>query len=216
MLSYEEARQVYDQFGARQDDQDWYEDPATDVLVRHGDLQNAHRIMELGCGTGRFAQRILREVLPGDATYLGLDISETMIGLARQKLGSLGSRVQIAQVEGPPLLPVESESMDAFICNYVLDLLSLEDIRRVLDEAHRVLVPGGRLLTSGLTHGSGLLASCTSGLWTLVHRFRPRWVGGCRPLRLVEELDPSKWDLIHHEVVQVRTLASEALIATRR
>ena len=46
-------------------------------------LQPSHRVLELGCGTGSTALRLAGAV----SSYLATDISERMIGIARQKLG---------------------------------------------------------------------------------------------------------------------------------
>ncbi|MEO9299165.1 class I SAM-dependent methyltransferase [Devosia alba] len=45
-------------------------------------LQPNHRVLELGCGTGTTALRLAGSV----GSYLATDISERMIGIARQKL----------------------------------------------------------------------------------------------------------------------------------
>jgi hypothetical protein len=54
MLSHEEARAFYDWFGARQDSQRFYEDPALCDLLGHADFGEARSVFEFGCGTGRF------------------------------------------------------------------------------------------------------------------------------------------------------------------
>ena len=50
MFSPEQARRFYDRFGIKQDTQSFYENPALDKLVEFGDFENAHDIVEFGCG----------------------------------------------------------------------------------------------------------------------------------------------------------------------
>ena len=85
-LSREEARRFYDRFGAKQDDQGFYEDAALDALIRHGRFSEVQSILEIGCGTGKLAARLLAEHLPASAHYTGIDISPTMIGLSETRL----------------------------------------------------------------------------------------------------------------------------------
>ena len=96
----DDARQFYDRFGSRQDSQGCYENPALDDLVEHADFEHARSVLEFGCGTGSFARRLLEMVLPSDAHYLALDISETMTGLATQKLAPWQDRVEVKQTDG--------------------------------------------------------------------------------------------------------------------
>lgn len=72
----------YDRFGEKQDGQGFYEDPALNELVAHASLQEARCVFEFGCGTGKFAGRVLEKSMLFSARYLGCDISPVMIGLA--------------------------------------------------------------------------------------------------------------------------------------
>ena len=48
-------RRPYDRIGRSQDTQRFYEDPPTDHLWEFTDFETAASVVELGCGTGRFA-----------------------------------------------------------------------------------------------------------------------------------------------------------------
>jgi ubiquinone/menaquinone biosynthesis C-methylase UbiE len=63
VLKPSEAKAFYDRFGKKQDDQSFYEDLATDDLIAHARLGEAEKVLEFGCGTGRFAYRILEPIL---------------------------------------------------------------------------------------------------------------------------------------------------------
>jgi ubiquinone/menaquinone biosynthesis C-methylase UbiE len=215
-LSREEARRIYDRIGARQDTQAFYEDRATEVLIRHAEFASAHRVLEFGCGTGRFALRLLSHHLPGDARYRALDLSPTMVRLTRERLAPFGSRADVVLTDGSPPTAEPSASRDRFVSNYVLDLLSEEDIAAVVREAHRILEPRGLLCLAALSTGTGPFSRLLSRVWSRVHRLRPALVGGCRPLELASWVPPAHWDVRHHVELAPFGVPSAALVAERR
>lgn len=215
-LSRAEARAFYDRFGPRQDRQAFYEDVALERLVAGGGFAEARAVVELGCGTGRFAELLLAERLGPEATYLGVDLSPAMVTLARTRLARFGERARVEVSDGAPRLAVADGAADRFVTNYVLDLLPFEEIDAALAEAHRVLSPGGRLCATGLTDGDGPLSRLVSGLWRGVQRLAPRLVGGCRPVRVAERLDPGRWRTLDAATVVAWGVPSEVLVAERR
>lgn len=215
-LTPSEARACYDRFGKKQDAQGFYEDPALDDLIAHAGFQDSRRIFEFGCGTGRFAARLLAGNLPSSASYLGCDISPVMIGLAAHCLAAYPGRANVVQSDGAVRFPLHDHSVDRVIASYVLDLLSEEDIREVFTEAHRVLVPGGKLCLVSLTRGVTLLSRVVSSLWMAVFRMRASAVGGCRPVRLDGYVDNDRWQLGHRRVVTPFGVPSEVLVLIAR
>lgn len=220
-LAPDRLRRVYDRVGAAQDRQGWYEDPAVDVLVRHGAFEGAEAVFEMGCGTGRLAARLL--TLAPEATYRGTDLSPVMVGLARARLAPFGGRATVALVDGgPPTAP--PGSADRFVASYVLDTLSAIDIARTLDAAHRMLAPGGRLCVASLSDppplgasgGAGLVANAVGAGWRALYRVRPTLVGGCRPVEVVPYLDEARWTIAHAERVTPWGVPSEAVVAVPR
>ena len=213
MLTHEQARRFYDWFGSRQDLQRIYEDRSIDVLVEHSAFDRARAVVELGCGTGRLAERLLRTCLPPDATYIGLDISETMVDLGREHVRPWHERADVRLSDGSLRLTLPDRSCDRFVSTYVLDLLTEDDIRSALDEAHRVLVPGGMLCLASLTFGRTAWSRAMCRLWTRVHARHPMWVGGCRPLELTSFLD-DRWAIVHQQVVCTLGICTEIVVAS--
>ncbi len=214
-LTVVEAKGFYDGFGARQDRQGFYEDRALAALVKHAGFESAKAVFEFGCGTGRFAESLMSGSLPDEAHYLGLDVSETMVGLARERLRRWPERAEVIVSDGSTKLPVLDGGFDRFVSSYVFDLLSEEDIRGVLAEAERVLSRNGRLCLVSLTYGEGLLPGLVSAAWKRVHRLRPRLVGGCRPVRLASYLPANRWRILHRETVVSFGISSEVLVASK-
>ncbi len=216
MLTTEQARNFYDRFGAKQDAQWFYEGPAVTLSLAQGAFGNAQSVFEFGCGTGHVAEILLTEHLAPSATYEGCDVSTTMVALARQRLGKFGDRAKLVVSDGAPRLSdVATGQFDRFVCNYVVDLLAAEDIGTLVDAAHRVLRPKGRLCLVSLTFGVSLFSQSVIWLWRRVHSLRPQLVGGCRPVRLTEFLPSQRWRVGHREVVVAYGIPSEVLVAEK-
>ncbi len=208
----EDAKRFYDRFGAKQDLQ-FYENPALERLLAHADFEHASNVFELGCGTGRLAEQLLRERLPPTARYVGVDVSTTMTRLAEQRLARWKDRAVVRQSDGTTRQPVPDGSFDRFVATYVLDLLPEPTIRQVLDEAHRLLVADGSLCLVGLTEGRGPVSRAMCAAWKGLHALSPRLVGGCRPLRVEEFLNRDAWRIAHAEVVSAWGVCSEIVVA---
>ncbi len=212
-LSPVEAKEFYDRFGSRQDQQGFYEDAALDRLIRFGDFASSRRVFELGCGTGRLSHRLLSRELPDEASYVGVDVSSTMMALARERLAPFDARVELVQTEGSISFDFPDASFDRFVSTYVLDLLPARQIAAVVEEARRLLCPAGRLCVAGLTVGEGFTSSLVSRLWACVQAVQPTWVGGCRPIAVVDFMPTGGWRVLHREVVTSWAIPSEVLVA---
>jgi SAM-dependent methyltransferase len=215
MLSHEEARRVYDRIGAFQDSQAFYENRATELLLQHGRFRSSAAVFEFGCGTGRFAQRLLADFLPAEASYRAVDVSPKMVGLAQERLKPYSERVSVRLSEGGAPDGEPSDSCDRFASNYVFDLLSEEDIRSVVQCARRTLRSDGLLCLTGLSTGVGPFSRAVAQAWTWLQARRPSAVGGCRPIDLVPFLPESDWEVRFHRKVVAFGVTSEVLVARR-
>jgi ubiquinone/menaquinone biosynthesis C-methylase UbiE len=215
ILSYRQAKAFYDRFGKKQDWQSFYEDVATEALIRNGQFNRANSVLELGCGTGRFAERLLEKHLPANASYIGVDISETMVALAKERLARFGSRAELHLTDGSPRLDFESGAFDRFVSNYVFDLLKLEDIQALLQEAWRVLSEGGLLGSASLTHGFTCVSRVVESIWTTIYAIRPMFVGGCRPISLSELVSEPNWRIRYDARFSSYGVPSEVLVAQK-
>jgi SAM-dependent methyltransferase len=120
---------TYDEL--RPADGHWLE--LTGLLIDRGDLA-AGRVLDVGCGTGRLAAELARR----GAKVWGVDASPEMLATAREQVGTrVGLKVGRAEE-----LPFRDGWFDrvAFVLS-----IHLVARARALEEAHRVLVPGGRV-----------------------------------------------------------------------
>ncbi len=96
------------------------------------------RILDVGCGDG-FATGVAAARLPGHR-FAGLDWSAPSLRLARDR------GVAVLQAGLDVSLPIRSASVDVVIMSEVIE--HLVDTDSAIEEAHRVLKPGGSLLLS--------------------------------------------------------------------
>lgn len=117
-------------------------DPATVALDEIRDLQPG-RILEVGCGTGAFAARML-DTLPG-VDLQAIDQSERFVELTARR----GVSARVADVQA---LPFEDDSFDLVAAMWML--YHVPDLHRGLAEIRRVLRPGGTFVaaTNGDEH----------------------------------------------------------------
>ena len=212
-LTHEQAKAFYDGFGNKQDKQSFYEESALSALLANAAFDQAHSVFELGCGTGRFASDLLNHHLPAGAKYFGTDVSSTMVELASKRLAPFASRARVALVQGQAKAPVDDASVDRFVSTYVFDLLAMSEQLQWLAEAARVLRPNGLLCVAGITHGITPISRAAMALWQRLFALNPRWVGGCRPARVVELLATDSWNVRFRAVVVSWGVASELVVA---
>ena len=214
VLTRFQARTFYDRFGKKQDTQAFYEDAALDDLIAHAAFEQAEKVFEFGCGTGRFASRLLAKHLSPSASYLGIDLSQTMIAIAQKRVLPYKERAKVTESDGSMHFALSDHSVDRVVATYVLDLLSEEDILRVISESRRVLIPGGKLCLVGLTQGVTFVSRIVIALWSAVFGLRPSLVGGCRPILLNSFFDQQSWSVDYRNVVTRFGIPSEVLIAS--
>jgi ubiquinone/menaquinone biosynthesis C-methylase UbiE len=214
VITHAQAQAFYDRFGKKQDAQAFYEDAALEDLIAHAAFEQADRVFEVGCGTGRFAACLLSKHLSPSASYLGIDVSQTMIEIAGRRIAPYEKRAKAARSDGSMLFPIPDRSIDRVVSTYMFDLLSETDIHQAIAEAHRVLTPGGKICLAGLTQGVSLASRVVCALWSAIFRLHAPWVGGCRPIRLDIFFSQQSWSVDYRKVVTQFGVPSEVLIAS--
>lgn len=209
-----DAARFYDRFGKKQDLQ-FYENAAIDRLLALGDFEHASTVFELGCGTGRVAERLFREPLPERARYVGVDVSATMVRLSEGRLAPWSERARVRQSDGAVRWPDPDGACDRFMATYVFDLLEEPVLVDLVGEAHRLLAPGGLLCVASMSEGRSPVSRAICAAWKTAHAWSPRLVGGCRPVRVTDSLDAGAWTVRHREIVSSWGVCTELLIAER-
>ncbi len=115
-----------------------------EVIRKIATLANPTHILEIGCGTGQNLIR-LSHTFP-QTKITGLDVSESMLAVARKNLGSLADRViLIRQVyERPFLEDLAKDKFDLILCSYSLSMMN-PGWEAAIEAAQHDLQPGGLL-----------------------------------------------------------------------
>lgn len=120
---------------------------ARDVVRRRHLLRNAldpkpgERILDVGCGPGVYVDELLAEVGPA-GSVAGIDASPQMLAIAARRCEGRGD-VSFHQADVTSL-PFPDSAFDAAFSVQVMEYVA--DIGAALDELHRVVRPGGRVV----------------------------------------------------------------------
>jgi ubiquinone/menaquinone biosynthesis methyltransferase len=106
-------------------------------LIRLAALGSADRVLDLACGTGDIVFAAAPHVRKG----VGLDVTFRMVQLAQRKDAGTASFV----TGDMQALPFAGGTFDVVTTGY--GLRNVPDLDQALAEIHRVLAPGGRLLS---------------------------------------------------------------------
>jgi malonyl-CoA O-methyltransferase len=115
----------------------WDATPSPIVALEHRALVawverfQARRVIDVGCGTGRWASPL---------SAIGIDISPAMLAIAADKPGLRG-RLAVADATA---LPIRTASADLVLCT--LTLGHVPNPLKALNELSRILEPGGSLI----------------------------------------------------------------------
>lgn len=168
-----------------------------------GAVGPAARLLEIGVGTGRIALPLHRR----GREIVGVDLSLPMLDRFRAKAAAAGLPPPTVLRADAGRLPFRDACVDAVLEVHVLHLVP--DWERALDEARRVLVPGGMLLHAG---GGAFERGSGSPRDQVMRRFDELAFAGDGPPRIVgasprqvldalvamggrvEELEPVGWE----------------------
>jgi len=129
------------------------------------ELQEGETVLDLGSGGGIDVLLSARRVGPTGKAY-GLDMTDEMLALALENKARAGA-TNVEFLKGHiESIPLPSNTVDVIVSNCVINLSG--DKRRVLEEAFRVLRPGGRFAVSDVVTRAGLpdVVKESMALWT--------------------------------------------------
>ncbi len=157
-------------------------------LASAGRPLSEFELLDAGCGTGNYAAALASHV----GTLTGLDLSPGMLEVAGEKLAPhLASGRAVLRQGSIKEMPFDDASFDALVFNQVLH--HLEDGRdpdysghqAAIEEAFRVLRPGGALLINACSH-----AQLERGFW--FYHLIPEGLAGalarCVPVARLKEI----------------------------
>ena len=116
-----------------------------DLLVDKASVAAGGSLLDICTGTGAVALRA-QETTGPDGAAVGLDSSQGMIRKAREKARRASLNGVCFVVGDAARLPFRSSAFEAVTCSHAMYELSEEVRTHALEEARRVLRPGGRFL----------------------------------------------------------------------
>lgn len=106
-------------------------------------LAPGERVIDVGSGPGLLAVELAAAV-GSTGQVCGIDVSDSMLALARGRKTAPGNATVEYLVGGVERIPYPDDAFDVAVSTQVLEYVP--DIPTALAEIHRVLRPGGRLL----------------------------------------------------------------------
>ena len=135
-------------------------------------LRREETFLEIGCGVGRVG----RVLAPFVKEWIGCDVSDNMLRIARRRLLGLAN-TRLQEVSGYDLQPIPDASVDAVYTTVVFMHLEEWDRYNYVLEAMRVLKPGGRFYCDNVD-----LASKAG--WAVFEESRTRFKPQERPAQI--------------------------------
>lgn len=188
--SKEDARASYNKLSR------WYDVVAGSTEKKYRDwgleklsAQPGEKILEIGFGTGHCLVSLARAVGSG-GRVTGLDISDGMLAIARQRLQSegLAERADLHLGDAAKMDFIEAGSLDGVFMSFTLELFDNPEIPRVLQEIHRILKPGGRLAVVSMTKTNPPGVAVRMYEW--FHEKMPNYAD-CRPIFARQSIEQS-------------------------
>ena len=175
-----------------------------DALRSSIPVQDVRRILDLGCGTGRFT-RALSEAFGCPA--IGVEPSRAMLDVAKKQQSNDSSTIlwKAGQAEA---IPLEAESVDLVFMSQVFHHFA--DARKAFEEIARVLPPGGyvAIRNGTLEHNSELL---WLKFFPEAQNIEDERTPSAQDLQnFVCNQSPQKFEMISHRVIHQVFAASHA------
>ncbi len=134
-----------DRIGDGNDFQDHLIEPATERLLA---LRPGEHVLDIACGAGRFARRMLGL----GVTVVAIDHAERFLNRARQRTIEHADRIEyrlLDAIDAAALLSLGEARFDAAVCT--MALMDMSSIEPLISALPRLLKPDGRFVFS-VTH----------------------------------------------------------------
>jgi demethylmenaquinone methyltransferase/2-methoxy-6-polyprenyl-1,4-benzoquinol methylase len=175
--------------------------------------QPGERILEIGFGTGHCLVSLAKAVGPAGCV-LGLDISDGMLAIARERLQreGLDNRADLHLGDAAKLSFIEANSLDGVFMSFTLELFDNPEIPCVLQECHRILKPCGRLTVVSMTKTEQ--PSLPVRMYEWFHEYMPDYAD-CRPIFARQALEENGFKIQDVTVSSMWGLPVEIVLGTK-
>jgi ubiquinone/menaquinone biosynthesis C-methylase UbiE len=191
----------------------WYDVIAGSTEKKYRDWGLEKLSAQLGFGTGHCLVALAKAV--GSAgSVIGLDISDGMLAIARERLQTegLGDRADLHLGDAAKLDFLEAASLDGVFMSFTLELFDNPEIPRVLQECHRILKPGGRVAVVSMTKTNPPGVAVRMYEW--FHEKMPNYAD-CRPIFARQSIEQSGFAIQDHSLSSMWGLPVEIVLGKK-
>lgn len=132
----------------------------SEFLLKNVGIDPNDVVLEIGCGIGRVGKCLA----PRCRRWIGADVSPRMLAFAAERLREFPN-VEFVELSGNDLRPIANNSIDVVYCTVVFMHLESWDRYAYVEEAFRVLRPGGKLYVDNVD-------LCSDGGWAIFETHR--------------------------------------------
>jgi ubiquinone/menaquinone biosynthesis C-methylase UbiE len=132
----------------------------SEFLLNNVGINSTDVVLEIGCGIGRVGKHLAGRC----RRWIGADVSQNMLRFAAERLGDF-SNVEFVELSGNDLRPIGDNSIDVAYCTVVFMHLESWDRYGYVEEAFRVLRPGGKLYVDNVN-------LCSDAGWSIFETHR--------------------------------------------
>lgn len=200
-LVYDKLSNIYDIWGKLT------ESRARNRAIELAAIKDGQNILEVAVGTGLAFYEIVKRNPHGH--NVGIDLSKGMLEKAKNRMKKMSGANYSLTIGTAFDLSALGESVDLLVNNYMFDLISFEDMDKVLVEFKRVLKADGKLVLVNMTEGETL----GSRLYDFIYRISPKSMGGCRGVQLTDKLQQHGFTVEFREYYQQMLFPSEVILA---
>lgn len=132
----------------------------SEFLLNSVGIRPSDIVLEIGCGIGRVGKYLAGRC----QRWIGADVSPNMLTFAAERLRGFPN-VEFVELSGNDLRPIGDRSIDVVYCTVVFMHLEGWDRYGYVEEAFRVLRPGGKLYVDNVN-------LCSDSGWSIFETHR--------------------------------------------
>jgi len=183
---------------------------AHECAVKSAGIRDGMKVLEVATGSGEMFRRLVHANRSG--ATVGLDLSPNMAARTQRKVRRRFPQSSThCQAVDARHMPFRDESFDVVVCCYLLELLSSEDIVRMVDEFHRVLRRKGRLALVMIGQDTAMF----NRIYKVAGNAAPAFWGRQVEQQVPEVIEASDFRIVTDRVVRQTFYPSRILVAKK-